>query len=232
LERWAAICGIVFVALMFGGTFFVSDFPDPDASQQKMVNYLTDSSNQTRNIVGAYVWVLGAIAFLVFVTRLRTYLRRADGGTSVLPNVVFGAGVIYSVLMMVSAITFGTLAYAIHWKDAPVTNTDLVRVLPQMAWAVLLLGAGFAGIVVVIASCVVGARTGALPRWLLWLGGVMAVLLLFDAAYQNIVPFLVWVLAAAIVLLMRRDDEVAVTGYELEAVLTTQARDSSRRLAT
>jgi hypothetical protein len=27
--------------------------------------------------------------------------------------------------------------------------------------------------------------------------------------YQNIVPFLVWVLAAAIVLLMRRDDEVA-----------------------
>jgi hypothetical protein len=44
------------------------------------------------------------------------------------------------------------------------------------------------------------------PRWLAWLGFVVAVVLLFDVLYVNIVPFLIWVLAAAIVLFMRRNE--------------------------
>jgi hypothetical protein len=203
-ERWAPVAGIVFVALMFFGTFLVSDFPNADASQQKFVDYLSDSGNQTRNIIGAYMWVLGALALLWFATRLRNVLRDAKGETSILPNLVFGAGVIYSALMMVSAVTFASVAYAVKVLDAPVTNTDLVRVLPQLAWIVLLLGAGFAAIVLIVASCVAGVQTGILPRWLGWLGAVAAILLVFDLAYQNIVPFLVWVLAASIVLLRRR----------------------------
>jgi len=38
---------------------------------------------------------------------------------------------------------------------------------------------------------------------------VVAIALLFDVIYVNIVPFLVWVLAASIVLLMRREETEA-----------------------
>jgi hypothetical protein len=52
---------------MFVGTFFVTDVPNPDASAQEINGYLTDSANHTRNIIGAYMWVVGALAFLWFL---------------------------------------------------------------------------------------------------------------------------------------------------------------------
>jgi hypothetical protein len=64
LERWAPLGGIIFVVLIVVGTMFVADVPDPDAPQQQLANYLADSGNHTRNIIGAYIWVVGALAFL------------------------------------------------------------------------------------------------------------------------------------------------------------------------
>jgi hypothetical protein len=206
LERWAPLGGIIFVVLMFTGTFFVADVPDADSSQQKIADYLTDSDNHSRNLIGAYIWVVGALTFLWFASHLRSVLRAAEGGTGLLSNIAFGAGVIYSALMMVSAVAFAAVAYAVGLRDATVSEVDIVRVLPQFAWMILLLGAGFAGIVVILTSCILSFQTGVLPRWLAWLGVVMAILLLFDVLYVNIVPFLVWVLAASIVLLMRREE--------------------------
>ena len=121
LERWAPLGGIIFVVLMVTGTFFVADVPD--APQQQIADYLADSGNHTRNIIGAYMWVLGALAFLWFLTRLRSVLRAAQGG--ILPNGVFGAGVIYSAFMMASGVAFAAVAYAVGLRDAPLSNPDL-----------------------------------------------------------------------------------------------------------
>ena len=206
LERWAPLSGIIFVVLMFVGTFFVADVPDPDAAQQQLATYLADSSNHTRNLVGAYIWVVGALAFLWFVTGLRSVLRRAEAGAGTLANLVVGAGVIYSALMMASAVAFAAVAYAVGLRGATVSDPDCVRVLPQMAWMILLLGAGFAGLLLVLTASILSLQTGVLPRWLAWLGVVVAIVLLFDVIYVNIVPLLIWVLAASIVLLMRRQE--------------------------
>src|SRR5215813_14321232 len=77
-ERWAPISGIVFVICMVVGSMLIGDVPAPDAPAQEIAGYLADSSNHTRNIVGAYVWVIGALAFLWFLVRLRADLRRAE----------------------------------------------------------------------------------------------------------------------------------------------------------
>jgi hypothetical protein len=190
---------------MFVGTFFVTDVPNPDASAQEINGYLTDSANHTRNIIGAYMWVVGALAFLWFLTRLRSVLRAAEGGTGALSNLTFGAGVVYAAVWTVSAVTFAAVAYAVEF-GATVTDPDLVRVLPQLAWLLLLLGGGFAGLFLVLTASVLIFRTRVFPRWLAWLGIVVAVALVFDVLYVNIVPYLIWVLAAAIVLLMRREE--------------------------
>jgi hypothetical protein len=174
--------------------------------RKDIADYLADSENHTRNIVGAYIWAVGGLAFLCFLTRLRSVLRGAEGGTGALSNLAFGAGVVYVAVWMVSAMTFASVAYAVELRDAPVSDPDLVRVLPQMAWMILLLGGGFAGLLLVLSASVVILQTPVLPRWLAWLGIVMAILLLFDVIYVNIVPFLVWVLAASIVQLMRREE--------------------------
>jgi hypothetical protein len=218
LERWAPLSGIIFVVLMVVGTAFVADVPDPDAPQQAIADYLADSGSHMRNIIGAYMWVLGALAFLWFVTRLRSVLRGAEGGTGALSNLVFGAGVVYSALMIASGVVFAAVAYAVELRGATVSDPDFVKVLPQMAWMILLLGAGFAGLLLMLATSILSLQTGVLPRWLAWLGIVAAIALLFDVIYVNIVPLLIWVLAASIVLLRRREETATAAASPRERV--------------
>jgi hypothetical protein len=197
---------------MVVGSIFVGDLPDADASEQEIADYLADGGNHTRNIIGAYLWVVGALFFLWFLTGLRSDLRRAEGGTGALSNLTFGAGVAFAAVWMVSAAALSSVAYAIELGDAPVSDPDLVRVLPATGGLLLLLGGGFAGLLVLVATSLAIFRTGVLPRWLAWLGIVAAIVLLFDVIYGNIFPFWTWVLVASIVMLRRRE-ETATTAH-------------------
>jgi uncharacterized membrane protein SirB2 len=206
IERWAPIAGIVFVVLMITGKILVSDVPSPNAPQREIVGYLTDGARQTHNLIGAYLWTLGALAFLVFLIRLRNDLRRAEGGTGFFSNLAFGAGAAFAAVWLVAASISASVAYAIRWRGAPVSDADLVRVLPPLGRLLLLLGGGFAGVILLLAASVVILRTGVFGRWLGWLGIAAAIVLLFDVVYLDISPFWVWVGIASIVMLARRGE--------------------------
>jgi hypothetical protein len=203
-ERWAPVAGIAFVVLMVVGSMLVSNVPSPDAPRAEIVDYLADGDRQMSNIVGAYLWVVGSLAFLWFLIRLRNDLRKAEGGRGTLSNLAFGAGVAFAAVWTVAASTFASVAYAVTLRDAPVTDTDLVRVLPPLGRLELLLGGGFSGILVLLATSAVIPRTGVLPRWLGGLAIAAAIALLFDAVYLTILPFWGWVLIASVVMLVRR----------------------------
>ena len=213
-QRWAALSGIVFVVLMLTGAFFVIDVPAPDASTQEIAGYLADSGNHTRNIVGAYLWVLGGLAFLGFVAGLRAVLRRAEGDPGTLSSLVFGAGVVFTAVWSVSAVALAAVAYSVGFADAPVSDPDLVRVLPQLGSLLLLLGGGFAGILLVLATSMLTFRTRVLQRWLAWFGILVAIALVFDVTYMNILPLVAWVLFASIALLMRQDETATAAAPE------------------
>ena len=108
-----------------------------------------------------------------------------------------------------SAATFAAVAYAVGLRGATVSDPDFVKVLPQMAWMILLLGAGFAGLLLVLTTSILSLQTGVLPRWLAWLGIVVVIALPFDVIYISIGPFLLWALVASVVLLLRRDTATA-----------------------
>jgi len=218
LERWAPFAGIFFVVMMVVGSMLVNDIPLPDAPRHEVVSYLSDSSAHTRNIIGAYLWVVGSLAFLWFLMRLWGDLRAAQGRRGGLANLAFGAGVAFAAVWTVSAAAFAAVPYAIEWRDAPVSSTDLVRVLPPMGRLLLLQGGGFAGLLVVLATSILILRTRVYPRWLGYLGLVAVVLLPFDALYLNIFPFWGWVFVASVVLIARRKH--AVMAPDAVAVLS------------
>jgi len=207
--RWAAISGIGFVLLMVVGSMLVGDVPRPDAPVQEITDYLADSDRHLRNIIGAYAWLVGALAFLFFLTRLRNELRAAEGGTGTLSSLVFGAGVAFSAVWTVSAAAFTSVAYAVTLHGAPVSEPDLVRVLPALGRLLLLHGGGFTGLLLLVAASLVIVRTGVFPRWLGWLGIVAATALPFDVIYSNILPFWGWVFIASVVILVRRRTSTA-----------------------
>ena len=213
-QRWAALSGIVFVVLMLTGAYFVIDVPAPDASTQEIAGYLADSGNHTRNIVGAYLWVLGGLAFLGFVAGLRAVLRRAEGDPGTLSSLVFGAGVVFTAVWSVSAVALAAVAYSVGLAGAPVSDPDLVRILPQLGSLLLLLGGGFAGILLVLATSMLILRTRVLQRWLAWFGILVAIALVFDVTYVNILPLVAWVLFTSITLLMRQDETATAAAPE------------------
>jgi hypothetical protein len=215
-QRWAALSGIVFVVLMLVGASLILDVPKGDASPQEIAKYLTDGDNHARNIAGAYLWVLGGLAFLGFVTGLRHVLSRAEGGAGTLSNLVFGIGVVFTAVWSVSAATIASVAYAVEFADVHVTNPDLVTVLPSLGGLLLLLGGGFAGILLLAATAILIFRTGALPRWLAWLGIIAAASLAVDVTYVNILPLVGWVGVASLVLFRRRDESAVAVMRELE----------------
>jgi hypothetical protein len=205
-ERWAPISGIAFVVLMVVGSMLVGDVPAPDASGQEIATYLADSGAHTRNIIGAYLWVIGALAFLWFLVRLRNDIRAAEGGAGSLSTLAFGAGVAFVAIWAVSAAAYAALPYAIELRAAPITDPELVRLLLATGRLSLLLGGGFSGILVILAAVVAIFRTRVFPRWLAWVGIVASIVLLFDVVYVTIFPFWTWVLVASIVMLMRREE--------------------------
>ena len=210
LERWAPLGGIIFVVLMVIGTGLLGDHPDPDAPDQEIADYLGDSGNHTRNIIGAYVWVLAGVGFLWFLTQLRSVLRSAEGGAGTLSNLGFGAGIIFTALLMASAAAISAVAGAVEFRDAPDIDPDFVRILPQLGYGIFLFGGGFTAIVLVLTTSIVTLQTGVFPRWLAWLGFVAAFALLFAIIFLPMLALLIWVLVVSAVLLGQREEPATV----------------------
>jgi hypothetical protein len=85
---------------------------------------------------------------------------------------VFGAGVAFAAVWMVSAALFTAVPHALELRDATAGTADLVRLLPAIGRQQLLQGGGFAGTLVLLAASVTIYRTAVLPKWLTWFGVV------------------------------------------------------------
>jgi len=209
-DRWAPIAGIVFVVLFIFGLILIADIPDADASEREIADYLADSAAHVRNIIGLYLWVLAGVSFLWFVAHLQGVLRQSESGPGTLSSLGFGAGVAFSVLLMASGVARAAVAAAIELEDATEPAPDFVRMLPQLGYGMLLIGGGFATIVLIVSTSILALETAVLPRWLAWLG-LAAVVPLALALLSAVIFFifitmigqLMWVLAVAVVLLRK-----------------------------
>lgn len=202
-SRWPAIAGIVFVVLLIVGLVLIADIPDASESDQEIADYLADSDKHVLNIVGLYLWTLAGASFLWFVASLRGALRQAEGEPGTLSGLAFGAGVVFTALLMASGAAIAAVAGAIELGESTDPAPDFVRMLPQLGFGMLLIGGGFAAIVLVLSTSILALQTGVLPRWLAWLGFAAAVVLLFSFVFIPLIALPIWVLAVSVVWLTR-----------------------------
>jgi hypothetical protein len=200
--RRAMAAGIAFVVLLvvgvfvgFGNTPNVKSHDSAAVAAAKYVSKLSDSGARTGILVGAYLMILAAIAFVWFSRGLGQLMPTPAGA-----RLVSGLGVLGAAGIAVGAITNAGIAGAVSFGDEPVPNGDSARAVMDLAFP--LIGVVFAlTCAALIAAIAVRGRV--LPAWLRYtawlgvLGGIFAVI------FTPLVLPLLWFLIVAILVLAR-----------------------------
>jgi len=210
--RWGGISGIVFVVLFVVGFLMTTDTPDGNASNREWLKYFRDSGNRRMLVIGALIFAVALIGFLVFLGVLRERLRNAAPGAEWVATVAFASGIAFVAAAVVFALGQGSVAAGVQFGDNPVPrDADIMRTLTSVGFgAMLVFGAASAGLLVITTS-VAGGRAGLLSRWLVVTGYVVGVIVIIGGLiFFPFVLFVLWVLAVSIVMLRGSGAAVAV----------------------
>jgi hypothetical protein len=205
-ERWAPIGGIVFVVLFIVGISLLNT-PDTDDPLTKIKAFYDDSGNRAQLLVSGYLLVLSGVFFYWFLASLRSRLLAAEGMPGRLTFIVSAAGVAFITMLTVASMCFVFIAGEISFGDVKNISPELMRVMPDLGFPILLVGGMFSAIAMIDAASVLIVRTGILPKWIGWFGFVAAIGLLFAAFFIPIVLLLLWVLFVSVALLRSRGVE-------------------------
>ena len=207
LRRWrtrrsAAVAGIVFAVVLI--TAFVllrQTISDVDAAQ------LADDPQRRRLIrLGLQLVPFAGIAFLWFIGVIRDQIGQVED--RLFSTVFLGSGLLFVALLFIGAVASTTLIDLVAhgqlgtgvWDFGRGTTRILVSVYAMRMAAVFTLSVS-----------TLALRTGALPRWMAWLGYLVALMLLLvatDNAWVQL-AFPAWVLLLSITLLVTSPHQAA-----------------------
>lgn len=207
LGRFVPLVGIVFVALTIAGYMVIGPNPEPDTSMSTITSYY--SAHHGRVFAGGMLLAWATIFFAFFGAAVWARIRRSALHPLVAAAALVGTAVI-AAAQLIEATTFVTLGDIGH-KHA--TSSGALQawhilaselLLPKVGGiAILLLAVGFAGIL---------ARM--FPRWLAWPALVIGILqLVTPIGFLASLVFLLWTLAASIVMFLRPLDAAPVSAH-------------------
>jgi hypothetical protein len=206
--RWGDIAGIAFVVLFFVSFVFL-DTPDADAPVAEWEAFFDDSGNRTQTVLAMVLMVLSGFAFLWFAVSMRVRLRAAATAEQ-LRAVAAGAALLFVAMLVAGGVAWGNTAGAVEFGGTTVPDGDISRMFEQLGFALILLAGGFASAVFVGVTSLLGRKTGVFPPWLVNVGYVVAVLLVFSVMFFPILALLIWVLIVSIRSLVSRASSEAV----------------------
>jgi hypothetical protein len=202
MSRWAPLGGLAFVA-MWVGAFAVLLVHEPPMTDADVISHYTDAGTQGRVQMAAFLIVLAGLCFLWFLTGLGERLARAEGRVGPHTALAFGAGLVSSALWIVAGVFWMGVGYTAQETPEFTVDPDTARLVAEMAYLIWVFGTVVA-LLLVVATSLLGVRTGVVPRWLAWVGLLIAVAMLLTALFVGFFVFLVWVLITSISLLTRR----------------------------
>ena len=203
LARLGGICGLLFVLLMIPA--YVVGYPDAPtsvSSVREVIGYFGTSSD-TFVLFNGVIPLFSTFFFLWFLGALYGVLRRAEGVDGVLSTIVLAGGILF--------ITLSCAGYAVEILH-PVTAQRFVNFVPdpQLAFGSLALSAWLyhfcqvGDAVMVSAASLVILGSGVLPRWLGFVGLLVALLTLlhFQLPLIGAISGLVWVALVSALMLV------------------------------
>jgi hypothetical protein len=207
IERWAALGGILYVALFIVGTILLfSGEPGGDASPAEVIAYYRDSGHRDRIGFGWVVAGLGLFFFLWFVGALREAVRSIDGDGLFARMTTIG-GTVYATLALAAiAVNMGirtmsddTFQHAVY--------PDLIHAANDAAYVLHATG-GAGAAAMIFAATLAAMRSRRIAPWLGWLGLLCGLGALASIAFFPQLLLALWIVVASVALLRFRPDAV------------------------
>jgi len=170
-------------ALLLGATMVLVRSAIP-ADSAGATNWLTDPSSRDAVRVALDLVPFAGIFFLWFMGAVRDYFGEAED--KFFATLFLGGGLLFvAVLFVLSAATFGLLAMSRESSQLQLVLTLLESYCTRMA------------AVFTLATTTIGRGLGIFPRWLVWLGYLVALVLLFVSVAWSELVFPLWVLVVS-----------------------------------
>jgi hypothetical protein len=196
-RRSAAVAGIIFAVLLLTAMSMIRlAFADDSLDALR-----EDSSRRTLIRASLHLVPFAGIAFLWFIGVVRDQLGEVED--RLFSTVFLGSGLLFLAMLFTGASTTAGLMElvvttdpgAVMWAYGRESSQVLVSVYAMRMAAVFTLSVS-----------TVGLRTGALPRWVVYLGYVVALVLVVAAGEHRWTQlvFPTWVLLVSVVILVTR----------------------------
>ena len=196
-RRSAAIAGIVFAVLLLAGLTMIRIA----LSESNLQALQTDAQRQGLIRLSLHLVPFAGIAFLWFIGVVREQLGNVED--RLFSTVFLGSGLLFLAMLFMGAVNAtGLLAMLAR----PNPNADLFAYGRSSTQALISVYAMRMAAVFTLSVSTVGLRTSGLPRWVSYLGYLVALTLLLAAGghkwFQLLFP--TWVLLVSVVILFTR----------------------------
>lgn len=201
--RAAAIAGIAFAVLFVVSLTALHRHPRVGSGTETLAAWYLGDGARRIALVGVYLVPFAGIAFLWFLAALRHNL--ATAGDRFFDTALLGSGLLFVAMLWGAAAAIGAPVTSVTFRDAPAPVPETVEGARSLGYTLFYVYALRAAAVFMVVSCTVARRRGRLPRWLVALGYVAAVMLLLSIAFAPLVAlvFPTWVALASMVVLSR-----------------------------
>lgn len=179
-HRWVATSGLLFVAAWVVGLLVAS----PPAATTPMADVIAYyEAHRAMVMLQAYLTNgLTGILLMVFAAALHSALRRAEGESSTLSNLLLMAGTVVTSLSCLEALFVQVLANHITTTH----DAAVIRTLLELNGEIDTFKLPILGIMIAAAS-LLGGRVKSMPPWLVW-AGIVEALLLVGASGTTLFP--------------------------------------------
>ena len=196
-RRGAAIAGIAFAVLLIAAMSLMR----LAASEGSFEEFRSDAGRRTLILWGLNLVPFAGIAFLWFIGVVREQLAEIED--RLFSTVFLGSGLLFLAMLFGGAVTSVSMLEMVASANA---NADLWAFSRSSTQTLVSVYAMRMAAVFTLSVSTVGLRTSAVPRWVFFLGYLVALVLLVASGEREWTPLLfpAWVLLLSIVILFTR----------------------------
>lgn len=197
----AGVAGLVFAVLFVVSILLSDKHPAAGSSAAEIAAWYLRNHARSLAVIGLYLVPFAGIAFLWFIAVIRAHIGERED--RFFATVFICSGVLFVAMMFAAAASVGASVAAVKFQHAPPPGPDAFVFARGLGYTFLYIYAVRAAAVFIISVSTLGLRTGALPRWLVFLGYAVAVVQLVSVSYYKgiVLVFPAWVAVASVELL-------------------------------